>query len=146
MEFSEPFDLHSAVSEQYHQIIQQEEEINSLRSELAQERRFHHSAKTSATIATAGFFFLLFVSGWVIAERDSYKEKLEQLREESSNTEYFYEETLSSASNDYDDLLTQYDDLLSYAEMLEEDNARLERDLEDAMDILDELESYGYYY
>ena len=146
MKSTDPIDLHSVVDTQYRQIIQQEKEINSLKSELAQEERLHRSARTSATIATTFFFFFLFVSSWAIADRNSYKEELEQLKEESSDTEYFYEETLSSASNDYSELLTQYDDLLSYAEMLEEDNARLERDLEDAMDILDELESYGYYY
>lgn len=146
MKSTDPIDLHSVIDTQYHQIIQQEKEINSLKSELSREKRLHNSAKTSATLAAIFFFFFLFVSSWAIADRNSYKEELEQLKEESSDTEYFYEETLSSASNDYSELLTQYDDLLSYAEMLEEDNAHLKEELEDAMDALDELESYGYYY
>ncbi len=152
MKFSDPIDLHSTVDLQYKRILQQEKEIDSLKSELTQEKRLHSSARTSATLATIAFFFFLLVSGWVIADRNLYKEKLEQLKEESSDTEYSYEETLSNASNDYDELLTQYEDILSYSEYLESENQQLEEDLEDAQDVLDELESlgafdyYGVYY
>lgn len=152
MKFSEPIDLNSTVDLQYKRILQQEKEIDSLKSELAQEKRLHNSARTSATLATIAFIFCIFLAAWGAAGKNSYKEELDQLKEKYSDNEYSYEEYILDADDKYSELSVQYEDLLSYSKYLESENQQLEKDLEYYQEILEELESlgaldyYGIYY
>lgn len=152
MKFSDPIDLHATVDLQYKQILQQEKEIENLKSELAQEKRLHNSARTSATLATIAFVFCIFLAAWGAAGKNSYKEELDQLKEEYSDNECSYEESISDADDKYSELSTEYEDALSYSKYLESENQQLKEDLEYAQEVLDELESlgafdyYGVYY
>ena len=93
------------------------------------------------------FVVILFFSTLtLLASNRDLRAEISQANSEHEDEYYNLESQYNETLDDLDDSWRSYDELLSYAEMLEEDNARLERDLEDAMDILDELESYGYYY
>lgn len=133
----------SIIDDQYKQIRSLESENKSLKSQLAQEQRTASSSHKSSTLATIIIIVLLFANGWLTAQRDSYKEDLQALQEEYSDYEYYTDEAIWDASENYSDLLTQYDDLDSYANYLEDELERVNESLEEAEDILEELDSYG---
>lgn len=134
---------YDTINDYLDQIRSLESENASLKSDLSRTEREASSSKTGSTIATFFLILLLFANGILTAQRNSYKEDLQELKEEYSDYEYSTDEALWDASENYSDLLIQYEDLESYASFLEDELERAEEDLEEAADILEELDDYG---